>query len=64
MFIGIDVASDRCDVAVGSQGAVCTYISDDAGLDRLEVDWRQVDTVELVMLEATGGYEALAVAPG
>lgn len=62
MFIGIDVASDRCDVAVGYQGAVRTYVSDEAGLDRLVADLQQVDTVELVVLEATGGYEALTVA--
>jgi transposase len=41
---------------------VRTYISDEAGLDRLVADLRQVDTVELVVLEATGGYEALTVA--
>ena len=62
MFIGIDVASDRCDVAFWCQEAVRTYTNEDAGLDRLVTDLRQVDTVELVVLEATGGYEALTVA--
>jgi len=62
MFIGIDVASEQCDVAFGDEGAVRTYGNQDAGLDALVRELGQRSDVELVILEATGGYEALVVA--
>ena len=62
MFIGIDVASQRCDVAFGSDGAVRTYANEDQGLGELVVQLQASDEITLVVLEATGGYEALTVA--
>jgi transposase len=62
MFIGIDVAAEQCDVAFGNDGAVRTYRNHDAGLDELVRTLNQQDDVELVVLEATGGYEAVVVA--
>lgn len=62
MFIGIDVASQQCDVAYGHEGTVRTYANQDAGLDGLVVELQQIGGIELVILEATGGYEALTVA--
>lgn len=62
MFIGIDVASQQCDVAYGFDGAVRTYANQDLGLDGLVAELRQTGGIELVVLEATGGYEALTVA--
>jgi transposase len=62
MFIGIDVASAHCDVAFGNEGTVRTYTNQDIDLDALVNELQQCDAVELVVLEATGGYEALVVA--
>jgi transposase len=62
MFIGIDVASTQCDVAFGDEGTVHTFSNNDAGLDELVGALRERGDVELVVLEATGGYEALTVA--
>jgi transposase len=62
MFIGIDVASQHCDVAFGSDGAVRTYANEDQGLEELVVELQATDEIALVVLEATGGYEALTVA--
>ena len=61
MFIGIDVAAEHCDVALGSQGRCTTFTNQSTGLDEL-VRALQAQPVELVVLEATGGYESLVVA--
>ncbi len=62
MFIGIDVASAQCDVAFGDDGAVRTCGYQDQELDALVRELRGRGDVELVILEATGGYEAVVVA--
>ena len=62
MFVGIDIASQQCDVAFGPDSAVRTYPNEDQGLDELIGRLREVNDVALVVLEATGGYEALTVA--
>jgi transposase len=62
MFIGIDIASQQCDVAFGPEGVVRTYANEDQGVDELIGQLREVNEVALVVLEATGGYEALTVA--
>jgi transposase len=63
MFVGIDVASERLDVAFGEAGPARTYANDIPGLEALNqtlIDERE--TIELIVLEATGGYESLLVA--
>lgn len=57
LYVGIDVAKANLDVAEGSTGAIWRVANDEVGiaeaLRRLEVL-----TPALVVLEATGGYEA------
>ncbi len=62
MFIGIDVASEQCDVAFGNDGAVRTCRYRDQELDALARELCERGDVELIILEATGGYEAVVVA--
>ena len=62
MFIGIDVASEQCDVAFGNDGAIRTCSYRDQELDSLARELRERGDVELILLEATGGYEAVVVA--
>lgn len=60
VFVGIDVSAKRLDVAIGS-GALEAFANDDAGVTALCTRLAAL-TCELIVLEATGGYEALAVA--
>jgi transposase len=56
MFVGIDVASERLDVAFGEAGPARTYANDIPGLEALNqtlIDEREA--IELIVLEATGG---------
>jgi len=59
-FVGIDVSSQRLDVAIGDD-PLESFANDDAGVVAL---CKRLSTCncELILLEATGGYEALAVA--
>lgn len=61
MIIGIDVAKAELVVASGSSGAVGTHANDDAGVRAL-VQQLVPLAPDLVVLEATGGYELLCVA--
>jgi transposase len=61
MIIGIDVAKEELVVATGSRGEVSTQRNDEGGVRAL-VHQLSALAPELVVLEATGGYELLAVA--
>jgi len=60
MFIGIDVSKDRLDVHVRPSGEFFAVARDGEGLERL-ADRLRALAPELVVLEATGGFE-IAVA--
>ncbi len=57
-FVGIDVSKDRLDVHVRPHGKIFTTGRDDAGLAELIEDLRELKPT-LIVLEATGGYEAV-----
>jgi transposase len=60
IYVGIDVSSQRLDVAIGDD-PVESFDNDDAGV--IALCQRLIGIrCELIVLEATGGYEALAVA--
>lgn len=61
MIVGIDVAKEELVVATGSRGEVTTHRNDEAGVRALAQQLRAL-APELVVLEATGGYELLSVA--
>jgi transposase len=61
MIVGIDVAKEELVVATGSRGDVATQRNDEAGVRALAQQLRAL-APELVVLEATGGYELLSVA--
>jgi len=60
VFIGIDVSAKQLDVAFAADSQA-TYVNDDAGIATLCARLKTL-TCELIVLEATGGYEALVVA--
>jgi len=60
-FVSIDVSSQQLDMAYHGQEAVYTVTNDDQGIHDL-VQRLQRGQVVLVVLEATGGYEAQVVA--
>src|SRR5262245_60529896 len=60
-FVGIDVAKAHLDVAIRPAGTTFRLPNDPAGLEQL-VARLQSTTPALVVVEATGGYELLAVA--
>jgi len=61
IFVGIDVSKDRLDVHVRPPGEAFFVARDGEGLERLVADLRDRD-VALVVLEATGGFEATVAA--
>ena len=61
MFIGIDVAKAELVVAVRPSGAQWTVANDEAGRRTL-VEHLRAERPQLLVLEATGGYELPAVA--
>jgi transposase len=60
LWIGIDVAKDQLDVAIGGGGETWSVPNDDAGIESLVSDLRSRNC-GLVVLEATGGFEVPAV---
>jgi transposase len=54
--IGIDVAKDNLELAFGPAGAIQSFTNNDAGHDALVAALKPLK-VELIILEATGGYE-------
>jgi transposase len=61
MFVGIDVSKDRLDVHVRPSGEAFAVARDGEGLDGLAAKLRAL-APELVVLEATGGFEAVVAA--
>lgn len=59
MFIGIDVAKAELVVAVRPTGEIVTVANTTAGVRTLVQRWRDTPPI-LIVLEATGGYEAVA----
>jgi transposase len=57
--VGIDVAKDSLEVALGVEGPTCAFPNTDAGHQRL-VKALMAHPVTVVLLEATGGYERAA----
>ena len=60
VFVGIDVSKDWVDVAVRPAGTAWRAAQDEAGVDVLVHQLHELHP-ELVVLEATGGYETLLV---
>lgn len=61
MFVGIDVAKDRLDVHLRPAGEAFTVARDGEGIEALAARLAALKT-ELVVLEATGGFEAVVAA--
>ena len=61
MFVGIDVSKGRLDVHARPSGEAFAVARDGEGLDRLAAKLRAL-APELVVLEATGGFEAVVAA--
>lgn len=57
IHVGIDVAKDSFESALGVEGEISSYPNDVAGAEALLVRLREFD-VRLIVMEATGGYEA------
>lgn len=55
--VGVDVAKASFDVGLGVDGEVCQFSNNDEGFEGLQERLREFD-VRLVVMEATGGYEA------
>jgi transposase len=60
LWIGIDVAKDQLDVAIGGSDESWSVPNDEAGIQSLVSDLRSRNC-GLVVLEATGGFEVPAV---
>ena len=56
-YVGIDVAKESVEVCLGVQGEVVAFGNDDSGFE-LAIERLSGSPVKLVVLEATGGYEA------
>lgn len=61
MFVGIDVSKERLDVSIRPTGESFVVTRDEAGLSDL-VKRLQAVVPELIVLEATGGYEQIVLA--
>jgi transposase len=57
IHVGIDVAKDTLEVAFGPEAATQSFANDDDGHEAL-VTALTAHSVELIVMEATGGYEA------
>ena len=60
-FVGIDVSKNRLDVCVRPQSDTAQFVRDGEGIKAL-VDRMQQISPQIVVLEATGGFEAPVVA--
>lgn len=56
LYVGVDVAKETLEVALGPSGAVQSFANDTEGHDALVAVLKK-HTVALIVLEATGGYE-------
>ena len=55
--VGIDVAKETFDAGFGVGGEICSFGNDDRSFEALQLRLKDFD-VRLVVMEATGGYEA------
>jgi transposase len=60
LCVGIDVAKDQLDVAIGASGEAWSVPNDDEGI-RLLVEDLRGRSCDLIVLEATGGFEIAVV---
>jgi transposase len=60
-YIGIDVSKDRLDVAVGDSGQCFSVENTENGIEGLVKQMKALEP-ELIVMEATGGYERLCAA--
>jgi transposase len=60
VWIGIDVAKEQLDVALGAEGSTWSVPNDEAGIRALLAEL-QKHSCALIVLEATGGFEVPAV---
>jgi transposase len=58
--VGIDVGKEKLDVGLADEKKVRVWANDEAGRTELS-DWVMAQEVELVVVEASGGYEAALV---
>lgn len=61
MFVGIDIAKDRLDIHLLPTGDVCSVSRDEEGLAELVRRLSGIP-IELIVMEATGGFEAIVAA--
>jgi len=61
MFVGIDVSKSRLDVHIHPSGEAFTVAQDAEGLEQLVARLKDLD-LAVIAIEATGGFEAMAVA--
>ena len=61
LFVGIDVSKDQLEVYVRPTGERLAVATDEAGLTQL-LGWLQARHPHVIVLEATGGYEARVAA--
>ncbi|MBD9387889.1 transposase, partial [Agrobacterium sp. AGB01] len=61
IIAGIDVSKARLDVAIAPSGITLSVDNNDQGIDEL-VQHLKAQHVDLIALEATGGYETLVAA--
>jgi transposase len=61
VYVGIDVAKRRLDIALWPTGEQRTLANDATDINEL-VTWLQTQQPQLIVLEATGGYERAVVA--
>src|SRR5690242_8594008 len=61
VFVGIDVSKAQLDIAIRPTGEVSSVANDEAGIASLVARLRELKPT-LVVVEATGGFEAAMVA--
>lgn len=57
IFVGIDVAKADFETCLGSGGEIARFLNQDSGFEALLLRLKDFD-VRLIVMEATGGYEA------
>jgi len=60
VVVGIDVGKEKLDVGITTEKRIRVWANDEAGRAELS-DWVVAQAVELVVVEASGGYEAAIV---
>lgn len=57
IHVGVDIAKESFDASFGTDGEVSTFANDDRGYEAFQLRLKEFE-VRLVVMEATGGYEA------